>query len=271
MTSLSNESNHIGKKREYNELVNKIPESTEFNFVPKLLPHQKLFNVNTDPSSWSASALTQRYQRLLKEKKKHKSLFSSSKDPSTSSISTPTTTTTTTTVPYHGHDPSHALSLNDYIYHRTLSITIITYIQLIFRVIILSILLYIVFHLIWTIQEDFQIKANDYTNTLIQEIQSCAQQYKINLCDPETRVPALEKKCEHWLTCMNRIPHSITRTKVSAETIAEIINSFVEPISYKDMFFFLILVVGSFVVSNITFGFFRKSSEYHTIQPRPPS
>ncbi|CAO3652962.1 unnamed protein product [Cunninghamella echinulata] len=230
-----------------------------------------------------ASALTQRYQRLLKEKHKHKkkSLFSSSssssssKDTSTSNISTPTitttTTTTATTVPYHDHDPSHSISLNDYIYHRTLSITIITYIQLIFRIIILSILLYIVFHLIWTIQEDFQIKAHDYTNTLIQEIQSCAQQYKINLCDPETRVPALEKKCEYWLTCMNRIPHSITRTKVSAETIAEIINSFVEPISYKAMFFFLILVVGSFVVSNITFGLFRKSSEYHTIQPRPPS
>lgn len=156
---------HCYSLGEYNELDNKIPESTEFNFVPKLLPHQKLFNVNTDPSSWSASALTQRYQWLLREKKKHKPLFSSSKDPSTSNTSTPTT------VSYHGHDPSHGhgpphdLSLNDYIYHRTLSITIITYIQLIFRVIILSILLYIVFHLIWTIQEDFQIKANDYTNS----------------------------------------------------------------------------------------------------------
>ncbi|CAO3650390.1 unnamed protein product [Cunninghamella blakesleeana] len=280
MASLSNENKNIGKKREYHDndqVNNNVPKAKEFNFIPKLLPHQKLFNVNTDPSSWSASALTQRYQQRLKEKKRNNNNSIVKKNhPSIYHTTTSATTTNTNTIKYPNTFLSNHLQLqqqqhynndsslfNNYIYHRSLSYTIITYIQLLFRVTILSIILYVVFQLIWTIREDFQIKANDYTNALIQEIQSCAQQYKINLCDPETRVPALEKKCEYWLLCMNRMPHSVTRVRVSAETIAEIINSFVEPISYKAMFFFSLLVIGSFVISNITFRLFPKSNEYH--------
>lgn len=65
-------------------------------------------------------------------------------------------------------------------------------------------------------------------------------------------MPAIEDMCNAWASCMNRdvvvaqyvslfdfilvlVTNMCLRAKVSAETIAEIINSFVEPISYKTL------------------------------------
>jgi Di-sulfide bridge nucleocytoplasmic transport domain len=63
----------------------------------------------------------------------------------------------------------------------------------------------------------------------------CTKEYLQNRCAPGTRVPAMEKACLAWEKCMNRDPSVVGRARVSAETFAEIINSFIEPISYKTM------------------------------------
>lgn len=63
----------------------------------------------------------------------------------------------------------------------------------------------------------------------------CSKEYLENRCAPNTRVPAMEKACVAWEKCMNRDPTVVGRARVSAETFAEIINSFIEPISYKTM------------------------------------
>ena len=63
----------------------------------------------------------------------------------------------------------------------------------------------------------------------------CSKEYLENRCAPSTRVPAMEKACMAWEKCMNRDPSVVGRARVSAETFAEIINSFIEPISYKTM------------------------------------
>ena len=65
----------------------------------------------------------------------------------------------------------------------------------------------------------------------------CSKEYLENRCAPTTRVPAMEKACIAWEKCMNRDPTVVGRARVSAETFAEIINSFIEPISYKTMVF----------------------------------
>lgn len=71
-------------------------------------------------------------------------------------------------------------------------------------------------------------------------------------------------------SCMNRDPTEISRTKLSAETIAEIINSFVEPISYKTMIFFCMFTFGLLFVSNAAFGIARSRSRWmeppHTVR-----
>jgi hypothetical protein len=44
-----------------------------------------------------------------------------------------------------------------------------------------------------------------------------------------------EAPCKAWDACMNRDPTLVGRTNVMAETFAGVINSFVDPISWKTM------------------------------------
>lgn len=69
---------------------------------------------------------------------------------------------------------------------------------------------------------------------IIQEISMCAMQYKNNLC-ATSPIPAMVQQCGNWETCMNRDPTIVGRAKVGAELIAEVINGFVEPISWKTL------------------------------------
>ena len=69
---------------------------------------------------------------------------------------------------------------------------------------------------------------------IVQEISNCAAQYKANLCGSNP-VPAMLRQCGAWETCMNRDPTVVGRAKVGAELIAEVINGFVEPISWKTL------------------------------------
>ena len=63
----------------------------------------------------------------------------------------------------------------------------------------------------------------------------CATQYQNNHCNTPHMAPAMVSQCSNWETCMNRDPTTIGRARVSAELIAEVINGFVEPISWKTL------------------------------------
>jgi hypothetical protein len=54
-------------------------------------------------------------------------------------------------------------------------------------------------------------------------------------------------------------PFVVARAKISAHTLAEIFNSFVEPISYKTMIFVCLLLITIIVGSNIGFGIGRRA------------
>jgi Predicted membrane protein len=62
----------------------------------------------------------------------------------------------------------------------------------------------------------------------------CALQYKNNLCSSKP-IPAMAQQCGNWENCMNRDPTIVGRAKVGAELIAEVVNGFVEPISWKTL------------------------------------
>jgi hypothetical protein len=68
---------------------------------------------------------------------------------------------------------------------------------------------------------------------IVQDIAMCALQYKNNLCD--NPLPAMAHQCALWATCMSRDPTIVGRAKVGAEMIAEVVNGFVEPISWKTL------------------------------------
>ncbi|KAJ5130037.1 uncharacterized protein N7515_006076 [Penicillium bovifimosum] len=82
------------------------------------------------------------------------------------------------------------------------------------------------------------------------------------------RAPALETICENWERCMNRDPAKVGRAKVSAHTMAIIINSFIDPISWKAILFFLATISTVTVVSNWSFRSFRhRYQQQHYAQP----
>lgn len=69
---------------------------------------------------------------------------------------------------------------------------------------------------------------------IIQEITTCAAHFKQNLCDT-TPIPAMLAQCSAWELCMSRDPRIVGRARVGAEMLAEVINGFVEPISWKTL------------------------------------
>jgi hypothetical protein len=56
---------------------------------------------------------------------------------------------------------------------------------------------------------------------------------------------------------MKRDPSVVGRAKLSAETFAEIINGFIEPITYKTMLFILVALFGTIFLSNYAFSMAR--------------
>ena len=143
-------------------------------------------------------------------------------------------------------------------HHRDLPYIASGYLQLFFNLFLLSVLLYFLVSFIMTIQADVNKKVEEYSAEILAEISTCSKDYLENRCSPDQRVPAMQLACQAWERCMERDPAKVGRARVSAETFAEIVNSLIEPISYKTMVFCLVLVFGSLFVSNAAFSVLRQ-------------
>lgn len=138
------------------------------------------------------------------------------------------------------------------IFLQLISHCIPSYLQFFFNLSLVLLFLYLVLQFIFTVQRDVEQRISEYsmgTNELfrvsacamltsskdiVQEISMCASQYKNNLC-ASNPIPAMNHQCATWETCMNRDPTIVGRAKVGAEMIAEVVNGFVEPISWKTL------------------------------------
>jgi hypothetical protein len=109
------------------------------------------------------------------------------------------------------------------------------YLQLFFNSAIILGCLYAIYSFWTTIQADVNRASEDAAAETLAEMAACAKSYVENRCAGDSRLPALETVCGNWELCMNRDPNSVKRAKLSAHTFAEILNSFVEPISLKTM------------------------------------
>ncbi|KAJ2752963.1 hypothetical protein IWQ56_006668 [Coemansia nantahalensis] len=152
--------------------------------------------------------------------------------------------------------------------HRDIPYVISGYLQLGFNVFMVGTVLTVVVNVLLTIQRDVNAKIQEYSAEILQGISSCSKQYLDNRCDPLLRVPAMEQACREWENCMHRDPTTVGRARVSAETLAEIVNGFIEPISLKTMLFFVLMFFGTLYVSNFAFGAYRHSRVHmqHAIQ-----
>ncbi|CAO2658208.1 Nn.00g059310.m01.CDS01 [Neocucurbitaria sp. VM-36] len=119
--------------------------------------------------------------------------------------------------------------------HPNLPSVLSYYLQLTVNAFLGFLFLYIVYSAWCGVMMDVDIESSKHASEVMVEIAACATEYNRNRCRPEEVVPAMEKACGVWETCMNRDPKKVARASVTAKTFAMIFNSFVEEFSYKSM------------------------------------
>ncbi|KPI41310.1 Nucleus export protein brr6 [Cyphellophora attinorum] len=140
------------------------------------------------------------------------------------------------------------------------------YLQVFFNFALLTFFGWIIFSFYQTVRADVDRAGDEAVAVIISEIKDCNRQYLENNCMKP--LPALEQTCSNWKICMERDPQAVKRAQLSAQTFAQIFNSFVEPISFRTLAFSVIIVVTSFVVSNATFVYLRRPHDNY--QSHPP-
>ncbi|ESZ93077.1 hypothetical protein SBOR_6552 [Sclerotinia borealis F-4128] len=141
------------------------------------------------------------------------------------------------------------------------------YAQLALNTFVVGLIMFGVYTFWTTIRSDVDKASQKATAEVLNEMASCAKQYAENRCEPSMRLPALETVCNNWETCMTMDPNSVGRARISAKTFAEILDSFIQPISYKAMIFVALILTLSIAVNNMAFGMFR--SKPPTFHPEP--
>ncbi|KAF7986184.1 hypothetical protein HWV62_38590 [Athelia sp. TMB] len=139
------------------------------------------------------------------------------------------------------------------------------YLQFFFNLSLVLVFLYLVLQFILTVQRDVEQRISEYSMDIVQEIAMCATQHKNNLC--ASPIPAMAHQCASWETCMNRDPTIVGRARVGAEMIAEVVNGFVEPISWKTLAFTLTSLSFLTVFINTLLSLYR--ARIHHPAPAP--
>ncbi|KAG1777286.1 Di-sulfide bridge nucleocytoplasmic transport domain-containing protein [Suillus placidus] len=143
------------------------------------------------------------------------------------------------------------------------------YLQFFFNLSLVMVFLYLLVQFILTVQRDVEHRISEYSMDIVQEIGMCATQYRNNLCE-NNPVPAMIQQCASWKTCMDRDPTMVGRARVGAELIADVINGFVEPISWKTLAFTLTSLTFLTVFVNSLFSLYRSRHEAAHSPPTYP-
>ena len=144
------------------------------------------------------------------------------------------------------------------------------YVQVIFNCIILATCIFIIWSFIATIRADVDKASEDAYQEALAETVACQKHFIDNRCNAAARLPALEVSCAKWELCMSRDPNAVRRASLSVATFAEILNSFVEPISLKTMLFTVLVLGTALAVNNGAFLIFRRAEEKKLHEYQPP-
>ncbi|KAF9894428.1 hypothetical protein FE257_007931 [Aspergillus nanangensis] len=128
--------------------------------------------------------------------------------------------------------------------------------QLVVNLCVFSLTVYLAFGFVSAIRAEIEQAADEVSDTILAEI---------------------ETVCENWDRCMKRNPEKVGRAKVSAHTMAIIINSFIDTISWKAIVIAIVSISTFTIASNWSFHSFRNrlnQQEYAATHPafhRQPS
>ena len=119
--------------------------------------------------------------------------------------------------------------------HPGLPNTLSYYVQFLLNFFLALCVMYVLYGIFSTISNDITERAMMESSEILAEMAVCAREFKENKCERDSRVPAMETVCDNWERCMQRDPYKVGRSRLSAGMFAEIVNSFIEPISLKAM------------------------------------
>ncbi|KAG8734639.1 hypothetical protein FRC12_018435 [Ceratobasidium sp. 428] len=131
------------------------------------------------------------------------------------------------------------------------------YVRVFFNSALILGLLYIITMIVVTVRRDIEDKVATYTGENAAEIQDCTSKYLLNKCGPELVSPHMKQFCDEWERCMQRDASVVGRTRVAAETLAEVVNGFVDPITWKTLGFSVSTLLLIFLVLNASASFVR--------------
>ncbi|CAD6593463.1 MAG: hypothetical protein ASARMPREDX12_007431 [Alectoria sarmentosa] len=152
--------------------------------------------------------------------------------------------------------------------HPGLPNTLSYYVQFLLNFFLALCVMYVLYGIFSTISNDITERAMMESSEILAEMAVCAREFKENRCERDSRVPAMEIVCNNWEKCMQRDPYKVGRSRLSAGMFAEIVNSFIEPISLKAIIVSVSIIVGCFTVNNLTFGLWRAKT--HPPPPQQP-
>lgn len=113
---------------------------------------------------------------------------------------------------------------------------IIGIIHVLMNVFLSIILVYSVCHVIYFAKVDIQYKITMKKEEARAKIEEAKRLYKINKCDPTTRVPAMDLQCGQW-ECLIRTGFSgIKYMRIVAELLADVADGFVGRFRIRNLF-----------------------------------
>jgi hypothetical protein len=144
------------------------------------------------------------------------------------------------------HTPSRLL-------HPEFPRLVSSYCQLFFHGCLVFFALYLFYVLYSSVQADVETRVDEYSSEVLNQIAECHREWRENRCGSDDRPPALTVSCVTWEQCMRRDPRLVARARISAETVAHILNSFVEPLSVKTIGAGLALILVLVLASNFMY------------------
>ncbi|CAD6884796.1 unnamed protein product [Tilletia laevis] len=143
------------------------------------------------------------------------------------------------------------------VHHMDWPELLLSHAQFIFNASLLAATLYLLFLIARTVQRDVEWKWLEYRAELETQIAACKTSYDRNHCASPTLGVDFQAQCAFWARCMHRDPNGVGRSRVFAETVADIANGFVDRVSWKTMAFTLLCLFIVVRTTNSTLSSYR--------------
>lgn len=166
---------------------------------------------------------------------------------------------------YPEHRRPKKSNLDTFYVISVLPMVILTYLQVIFNIIVSVIVLWSFVSFIKVILTDLDKHVNEKSYLLMGEMIQCSKEYMKNNCQNNNIPPAIEKYCDQWKMCMNQDIRNISKTKETAVVLAQILNNFFDNLTDRTIYCIGGVLVGGIIFMNGILSWTRYSKTHEKV------